>query len=144
MSSEHIEGYSDSVVEPLESSVSTLLGPLTHEPSMRCEANGFQLQGITAGVDQTPPVLQRYVLNINLKQGRNLVASNKRSGEEARHSGPDRHPRLRWFSYGFKLEFFSWVFNNNNNNNTSGTSGMKICESVHGRMAFAQPNSAHS
>lgn len=49
---------------------------------MWCEANGFQLQGMTAGAEvQTPQVLQRYVLNINLKQGRNLVANNKRSGE---------------------------------------------------------------
>ncbi|CAG13084.1 unnamed protein product [Tetraodon nigroviridis] len=38
-------------------------------------------EGITAGTEvQTPQVLQRYVLNIDLKQGRNLVASNKRSG----------------------------------------------------------------
>lgn len=40
------------------------------------EANGFQLQGTSA-----PQAFQRYVLNINLKQGRNLAVSNKRSGE---------------------------------------------------------------
>lgn len=53
----------------------------------------FQLQGTTAGTEvQTPQVLQRYVLNINLKQGKNLVASNKRSGEAAaQHSRPDKH-----------------------------------------------------
>ncbi|XP_029991821.1 multiple C2 and transmembrane domain-containing protein 2 isoform X3 [Sphaeramia orbicularis] len=38
-------------------------------------------QGVTAGPEvQTPAPFQRYLLNINLKQGRNLVIRDKRSG----------------------------------------------------------------
>ncbi|XP_056906909.1 multiple C2 and transmembrane domain-containing protein 2 isoform X2 [Takifugu flavidus] len=57
MSSEQLELYCESVIDPLENS------------------------GSAAGVEvQAPQTFQRYVLNINLKQGRNLAVNNKRSG----------------------------------------------------------------
>lgn len=98
MSSEQIELYCESVMDPLEnSSVSIRCAAATfHPPAKHCGVKQvvFQLQGLTLGAEaQTPQALQRYVLNINLKQGKNLVAGNKRSGEAAaRHSGPD----YRW------------------------------------------------
>ncbi|XP_029698036.1 multiple C2 and transmembrane domain-containing protein 2 isoform X2 [Takifugu rubripes] len=57
MSSEQLELYCESVIDPLENS------------------------GSAAGVEvQAPQTFQRYILNINLKQGRNLAVNNKRSG----------------------------------------------------------------
>lgn len=88
MSGEQIDLYCESGIDPLEnSSVSIRRAAATfHPPSQAlwCEASGFPLQGLMLGAEaQAPQALQRYVLNINLKQGKNLVASNKRSGEAA-------------------------------------------------------------
>ncbi|TKS73404.1 Multiple C2 and transmembrane domain-containing protein 2 [Collichthys lucidus] len=69
MSSEPCDFLDEHLMDPLENSVST-----------HCTALPIE-QGVTAGPDvQVPVAVQRYLLNINLKQGRNLVIRDKRSG----------------------------------------------------------------
>lgn len=116
MSSEQLELYSESVIDPLENSVSTRC---TRPRPLTYEANGFgffQPQGTTAGADVQAPQVQRYLLDISLKQGRSLAVSNKRSGED---SGTRAHTHTLGASVA-----------------ATECQGWEICESVCGSVAF--------
>ncbi|XP_041795588.1 multiple C2 and transmembrane domain-containing protein 2 isoform X3 [Chelmon rostratus] len=66
---EALEDIAEMSSEPCEFFEENMIGPLENS------------QVITAGPDvQIPAVVQRYLLNINLKQGKNLVIRDKRSG----------------------------------------------------------------
>ncbi|KAG8012627.1 Multiple C2 and transmembrane domain-containing protein 2 [Nibea albiflora] len=87
MSSEPCDFFEEHLMDPLENSVSTPCTAVPMEVSrasgMRqpINVNGSPQQGVTAGPEvQVPVAIQRYLLNINLKQGRNLVIRDKRSG----------------------------------------------------------------
>lgn len=87
MSSEQCDFFDDIVIDPLENSVSThwtaVRIELSQASGMRqpINVNGSPQQAMTAGPEvQVPAAVQRYLLNINLKQGKNLVIRDKRSG----------------------------------------------------------------
>lgn len=90
MSSEQCDFFDESAIDPLETTVSTHWAAVTAEVSQACgvrqptNVNGSPQQAITAGPEaQVPAAAQRYLLNINLKHGRNLIIRDKRSGRSA-------------------------------------------------------------
>lgn len=86
MSSEQCEFFEESIIDPPENSVSSCEMVLT---SSRCDKAsaltvckfGSWPQVLTTGTElQGPAPAQRYLLSINLKQGKNLIIRDKRSG----------------------------------------------------------------
>ncbi|XP_069567253.1 multiple C2 and transmembrane domain-containing protein 2-like isoform X2 [Brachyistius frenatus] len=90
MSSEPCDLYDENGQDPpFENSVSTQCArctvptevTLTSDMRKCLNVNVSSLEVMTPGPElQTPAAFQRYLLNINLKQGRNLVIRDKRSG----------------------------------------------------------------
>uniref|UniRef100_A0A3B4UEF1 Multiple C2 and transmembrane domain containing 2 n=1 Tax=Seriola dumerili TaxID=41447 RepID=A0A3B4UEF1_SERDU len=85
MCSEPYDFFDENPQDPLENSVSTYWTTvpieITSDMRKHTNVNGSPQQVLTAGPEaQVPLPFQRYLLNINLKQGRNLVIRDKRSG----------------------------------------------------------------
>lgn len=87
INSEQADYFDESVIDPLENPLSTrwtAVPPEAHQASVirrPITVICSPLQLIAAGPDsQVPAPVQRYLLNINLKKGRNLVIRDKRSG----------------------------------------------------------------
>uniref|UniRef100_A0A3B4XVK6 Multiple C2 and transmembrane domain containing 2 n=1 Tax=Seriola lalandi dorsalis TaxID=1841481 RepID=A0A3B4XVK6_SERLL len=85
MCSEPYDYFDENLQDPLENSVSTYWTTvpieITSDMRKHTNVNGSPQQVLTAGPEaQVPLPFQRYLLNINLKQGRNLVIRDKRSG----------------------------------------------------------------
>ncbi len=87
MSSEQCDFFEENVQDPLENSVSTHWTAVPTEVRQasgvrqHINVNGSPQQVLTAGPGVPAPVpFQRYLLNVNLKQGKNLVIRDKRSG----------------------------------------------------------------
>ena len=87
INSEQADYFDESVIDPLENPMSTrwtAVPPEAHQASVirrPITVICSPLQLIAAGPDsQVPAPVQRYLLNINLKKGRNLVIRDKRSG----------------------------------------------------------------
>lgn len=87
MSSEHCDFFDENIIDPLENSVSAHQTVMLIQLNQTCavkqdvNVNGSPLQIITTGPELLVPApAQRYLLSINLKQGKNLIIRDKRSG----------------------------------------------------------------
>uniref|UniRef100_A0A3B5B0R5 Multiple C2 and transmembrane domain-containing protein 2-like n=1 Tax=Stegastes partitus TaxID=144197 RepID=A0A3B5B0R5_9TELE len=87
MSSEPCEFFDENFQDPLENFVSTASTAVPIEISQASDIKnltngiGSPQEVMTVGPEaQIPAACQRYLLNVNLKQGRNLVIRDKRSG----------------------------------------------------------------
>ncbi len=87
---EQCDLFDESLIEPLESTVSTHWTAVPVEVRQACAMRrpvnviGSPQQLVTIEPEvQTPAAVQRYLLNINLKRGKNLVVRDKRSGRSA-------------------------------------------------------------
>lgn len=87
MSSEQCDFFDENIIDPLENSVSAHQTVMLIQLSQTCavkqdvNVNGSPLQIITTGPELLVPApAQRYLLSINLKQGKNLIIRDKRSG----------------------------------------------------------------